>query len=135
MSSEDWHLYFDTKPPKHVLASWRDAAGRPANERPDLVLVRPTTGRVVVLDAKFKLDLQATRATQPDLFEMQGYLNSFGTTVGGIIFPGPMLAANRIAAQGNSLLELPIRAGHFAQAGGATAVHDYVLEAVNSVST
>ncbi|MBV7457491.1 McrC family protein [Acidovorax sp. sif1233] len=134
MRSEEWRLFFDTKPPKHVLSSWRDAAGRPADERPDILLVHPATGRVIVLDAKFKLDAQATRATQPDLFEMQGYLNSFAAKSGGIIFPGPTLAASRIAAKGNSLLELPIRADHFAEAGGATSVHEYVREAIKSLS-
>lgn len=135
MSSADWRLFFDTKPPKHVLTSWRDAAGRPADERPDVLLVRPATGQVVVLDAKFKLDVQATRATQPDLFEMQAYLNSFSAKSGGIIFPGLSLISNLIAAQGNALLELPIRASHFAEAGGADAVHRYVRDALSRLST
>jgi len=135
MRSEDWQLFFDTKPPKNVLASWRDAAGRPADERPDVLLVRPATGHVVVLDAKFKLDAQASQATQEDLFEMQGYLNSFAAKSGGIIFPGPAMASNRISAEGNSLLELPIRAGHFAAAGSVEAVHEYVREALKSLNT
>src|SRR5690606_23346892 len=70
MSSDDWKLFFDTKPPADVLSSWRDAAGRRADERPDVLLVG-ATGSVVLLDAKFKVDARATRATQPDLFEMQ----------------------------------------------------------------
>ncbi|CRD50315.1 hypothetical protein [Stenotrophomonas thermophila] len=134
MSSDDWRLFFDTKPPTEVLSSWRDAAGRPADERPDVLLVG-ATGSVVLLDAKFKVDARATRATQPDLFEMQGYLNSFAAKSGGIIFPGPAPAAHLIAAEGNSLLELPIRAGHFAEAGGAEAVHCYVRNALKLVST
>lgn len=134
MSSGDWKLFFDTKPPTKVLSSWRDAAGRPADERPDVLLVS-ASGQVVLLDAKFKVDIQATRATQPDLFEMQGYLNSFAAKSGGIIFPGPIMAANLISAEGNALLELPIRASHFADDGGAEVVHQYVRDALKSVST
>ena len=135
MSSGDWRLFFDTKPPKSVLSSWRDATGRPADERPDVLLVGPNPGQVVVLDAKFKLDAWTSRATQPDLFEMQGYLNSYSARSGGIIFPGPTPAANVIAAAGNALLEMPIRASHFGQVGGAETVHQYVRDAVALVST
>ncbi len=134
MSSAYWQLFFDIKPPKHVLASWRDAAGRPADERPDILLVSPATGQVVVLDAKFKLDTQAMQATQRDLFEMQGYLNSFSTKSGGIIFPGSGLSSNLIAGKGNALLELPIRASHFTEAGGAEFVHDYIRSALGQLS-
>ena len=135
MKSKDWQLFFDTKPPKNVLASWRDVAGRPADERPDVLLFHPAKGLVVILDAKFKLGAQATRATQADLFEMQGYLNSFAAKTGGIIFPGPTMVSNQISAVGNSLLELPIRASHFADAGDAEAVHEYVREALKSINT
>jgi hypothetical protein len=135
MRSADWRMFFDTRPPKHILASWRDAAGRPAAERPDILLVRVATGQVLVLDAKFKLGAQPTRATQPDLFEMQGYLNSFSAKSGGIIYPGASLASNLIAANGNALLELPIRASHFAGAGGVEAVHRNVCEALSLIST
>jgi hypothetical protein len=135
MGSTEWRLYFDTKPPKAVLNSWRDATSRPADERPDILLVGSRPGQILVLDAKFKIDAVARRATQPDLFEMQGYLNSFAAKSGGIIFPGPAPAANVIAADGNALLELPIRASHFHQEGGAEAVHRYVRGALGLVST
>lgn len=135
MRGKGWYLFFDTKPPKTVLSSWRDATRRPANERPDILLVGPNPGQVVVMDAKFKVDSWATHATQPDLFEMQGYLNSYSARSGGIIFPGPTPAANMITAAGNALLELPIRANHFEQVGGAEAIHRYVREALDMIST
>lgn len=135
MKSEDWSLYFDTKPPRSVLGSWRDATSRPANERPDLVLIGPGSDQVLLLDAKFKIDGAANHATQADLFEMQGYLNSFGVKSGAIIFPGPSALTNVIAAGGNALLELPIRAIHFQQAGDAEAVHRYIRDALVRVST
>ena len=135
LTSKDWQLYFDTKPPKGVLGSWRDATSRPADERPDIVLVNSHTSQVLLLDAKFKLDSAASHATQADLFEMQAYLNSYGATAGGILFPGPSIAANVIAAGGNALLELPIRANHFQAPGGAEAVHQHVREALSLFST
>lgn len=135
MGSTGWRLYFDIKPPRAVLNSWRDATSRPADERPDILLVGSNPRQILVLDAKFKIDAVARHATQPDLFEMQGYLNSFAAKSGGIIFPGPTAAANVIAAGGNALLELPIRAGHFQQEGGAEAVHRYVRDALGLVST
>lgn len=45
------------------------------------------------------------------------------------------MAANLISAEGNALLELPIRASHFADDGGAEVVHQYVRDALKSVST
>jgi hypothetical protein len=135
MASSSWRLYFDTKPPKGELSSWRDATGRPADERPDILLVGSDPGQVVVLDAKFKIDAVARRATQADLFEMQGYLNSFAAKSGGIIFPGPVLEPNVIAARGNVLLELPIRASHFQEPGATEAVHRHVREALGLFST
>ncbi|WP_143312083.1 McrC family protein [Burkholderia pseudomallei] len=135
MASEDWRMYFDTKPQKGELASWRDATNRPADERPDIVLIGKKPGEVILLDAKFKLDLVNSRATQADLFEMQGYLNSFATKQGGILYPGPVPTASVIAAKGNALLELPIRADHFKDSKGMDAVHQYVREALQSVSS
>lgn len=135
MASEDWRMYYDTKPQKGELASWRDTTNRPGDERPDIVLIGNRPGEVILLDAKFKLDSVTSRATQADLFEMQGYLNSFATKHGGILYPGPFPAASVIAAKGNALLELPIRAGHFENPKGTDAVHRYVREALQSVRT
>lgn len=132
MSSETWRLFFDTKPPKAVLSSWRDATARPADERPDILLVGQDPTQIIVLDAKFKVEATGmSRATQTDLFEMQGYMNSYAARCGGILFPGRTPVANLIAAKGNSLLELPIQAAHFSQMGGVEAVHSYIREALN----
>ncbi|MDR5812072.1 hypothetical protein QCE62_00530 [Caballeronia sp. LZ033] len=133
MASDDWRMYFDTKPPKMELPSWRDATNRPADERPDIILIGKRAGEVILLDAKFKLDSMSSRAQQVDLFEMQGYLNSFATNHGGILYPGPKLAANIIAAKGNVLIELPIRAAHIEEPGGLDAAHQYIRDALQSV--
>lgn len=133
MSSSAWRLYFDTKPPEDILASWRDSTSRPADERPDIILIGSSSKQVLLLDAKFKIDSVEGHATQADLFEMQGYLNSFSAPCGGIIFPGPNAKANVIGAAGNVLLELPIRANHF-QESGTDFIHNYVRDALRLVS-
>lgn len=135
MGSAEWRLYFDMKPPPDVLRSWRDATRRPADERPDILLISSAPKRALILDAKFKIDAIAGRATQADLFEMQGYLNSFAAKSGGIVFPGSTATATLISAGGNALLELPIRAGQFQTTGGADTVHRYVRDALDLIST
>lgn len=116
MSSEDYELYYDVRPPASVLRSWRDESLRPADERPDIVIRRRVDGAVAVLDAKFRVDREG-RARSEDLFEMQGYLNSFGLKAGGIVFPGSsdkhVLIAGRRADR--MLVELPLRARAFEQ--------------------
>lgn len=132
MRSGDWLMFFDAKLPANTLTSWRDHSGRPADERPDIALLSTKEQLSLVLDAKFKIDAVSSRATQRDLFEMQGYLNSYGTGRGGIIYPGDSMKANLIEARGNRILELPLRAAFFTDAGGVPAVHDYVRTALGT---
>lgn len=112
MSSAEYDLFYDVRPPRTLLRSWRDGTVRPADERPDIVLRRRGDGAVAVLDAKFKVDRDG-QARSEDLFEMQGYLNSFGLRAGAIVFPGARPDGRSIAADGRTLLELPIRARLF----------------------
>lgn len=135
MASDDWYLYFDTVIPSEVLLSWRDDTKRPSNLRPDIVLVGIKSGEVVLLDAKFKTDSSRAKATQEDLFEMQGYLNGYSTNRGGILFPGKSASANVIAGNGNALLELPVRATYFAASGDSSSIHQYVRDALENLLT
>lgn len=130
MRSTEWSLFFDAKVPVALLPSWRDHTSRPADERPDVVLLSRTGHPHLLLDAKFKQGPHAGRATQRDLFEMQAYMNSFSLANGGIVYPGPKPEAGHLHAEGNCLLELPLRAAHFSMLGSKDAVHDYVRKAV-----
>lgn len=132
MRSAEWILGFDAAPPGKVLSSWRERTARPGDERPDISIIGSTADRSLLLDAKFKQDKIASRATQADLFEMQGYMNSFAVARGGIIFPGQEPIANLLEARGNRLLELPVRAAFFAQLGSASAVHSYTRAAIEA---
>jgi hypothetical protein len=126
MVSQRFRLYFDQKPPRLRMTSWRDDSLRPANERPDLVIIDMDTKRVHLLDAKFKTAKGGSRAESADLFEMQGYLNSFGVCSGGIVFPGQGADRRIIEGRGYRLGELPLRAQFYEALGGADAVHEYI---------
>jgi hypothetical protein len=123
-------MYFDQKLPRSLMTSWRDESQRPANERPDVVLTDPSQNQVLVLDAKFKTDRTRTRADSADLFEMQGYLNSFGINSGGIVFPGNTPASKVAEGRGNKVAEIPLRAQFFDLLDGVEGVHEYIRAAI-----
>ena len=100
-------LYYDVRPATELLASWRDATTRPANERPDIILFDRAAKRAVILDVKFRVG-PGGKAKSEDLQEMQSYLHSFGLSTGGIVYPGDGEACFH-AAKGQTLVELPIR--------------------------
>ncbi len=54
-TGEDFDLYYDVVPPGSVLRSWRASSERPDDSRPDLVLHERASGRVAILDAKYRV--------------------------------------------------------------------------------
>jgi hypothetical protein len=112
MYSDEYELFYDCRVPARAMTSWRDTTARPANERPDIVIRRRSDGAVAVLDAKFKVDRDGS-ARSEDLFEMQGYLNSFAVRAGGIVFPGSSEEPRFLEGHDITLAELPLRAALF----------------------
>lgn len=108
MHSERYDLYYDTKPPGDVLRSWRSTSARPADERPDILVHDRVQNRVAVVDVKFRADATG-RARQDDLFEMQGYMQSFGIRAGGIVYPSDRREPVSIEGDGYALSEIPLR--------------------------
>lgn len=111
MFSSRFDLYYDVRPPAHVLRSWRDSSSRPAQERPDIVVFDRKNRNVAVVDAKFKSGPQTGGANAQDLFEMQAYLQSFGLRRGGIVFPGEVVPGDppeAVSAEENLLLGIPM---------------------------
>jgi len=133
MRSPNLLLYFDVRPPKEMLASWRDLSGRPADERPDICLVDLATKRHLVIDAKYRTNRTGVRAKQEDLFEMHGYLNSFDVGRGAIVFPGNVADAAVLVGRGNQILELPLRASMIEMLGGIQGVLSYVRAAIQGI--
>lgn len=113
MYSDRYELFYDVNPPNAVLSSWRSTSARPAIERPDIVVFDREANKVAVLDAKFKVEKDGVRATSEDIFEMQGYLNSYGITKGAIVFPGANATPVPILGDGMSIVEMPLRASFF----------------------
>jgi hypothetical protein len=115
MYSAEFELYYDSRTLPASISSWRDKSIRPADERPDIVLFHKLTGAIAVLDAKFKLDRDGRAPKNEDIFEMQGYLNSFGVNTGGILYPGAEMKARWIEGDDLRIAELPLRAAFLEQ--------------------
>ena len=102
--SERFAMWYDTAPP--ILRSWRRSTPLPDAPRPDLCLVEKDTGKLVLIDAKYRVsdDLPTNDA----LAEVQRYLNAFGLPSAAVAYFAagrpPILAA----AEGYQLLALPI---------------------------
>jgi hypothetical protein len=110
-ASDEWLMYANRV---GGIPSWRSQSARPDDYRPDFVLVRRhMPGRCVLLDAKASVD-SSGRVPGERLKEVQAYLNAFGLRRAGVLYPGPMERARRVAsedisARGFLLRELPIR--------------------------
>lgn len=126
MTSDTMRLYFDHKPPAKYVQSWRDLTQRPANERPDLVVVNTEAKQILLLDAKFKVGKSRRQSNSADLFEMQSYMNSFNVSSGGIVYPGEFPECSIIEGKGNRLGDMPLRADFYDKLGSAEAVHRYI---------
>lgn len=87
-------LYYDTPPPANVLRSWRFASSVPDASRPDLLLHEPASGRVAVLDAKYRVD-RVGAASEDSRKDVTSYLGLYGIDAIGIVYPGSGEAAGR----------------------------------------
>lgn len=109
-TSADLDLYFNTRPPEDVLRSWRFHGPLPDESRPDLLLHERKTGRVALLDAKYRLSTSG-HATEDSRKEVTSYLGLYGLDSVGIAFPGDASAARTISGKGQSIVEVPITPG------------------------
>jgi hypothetical protein len=83
-----FELYVDVKPPSSVIRDWREDSDRKTKRRPDLVLHEPSTGRVAVLDVKYRA--RGMRATRDSLSEVQLYMQAYSQKQVAVIFPPGM---------------------------------------------
>ena len=100
-------LYYDTPPPSHVLRSWRASSSRPDASRPDLLLHERDSGRVALLDAKYRLGPDG-QASEDSRKEVSAYLSLYGLHGITIIYPGAGLEPSVVAGQGCRIVELPL---------------------------
>lgn len=100
-------LYYDTIPPIKILASWRARTVVPDASRPDLLLHERATGRVAVLDAKYRVDGNG-HASEDSRKEVAAYQSLYGLSSVTILYPGLGSDARVIADHGASVVEVPV---------------------------
>lgn len=103
----DFDLYYDTVPPLDVLASWRARTPVPDASRPDLLLHERATGKVAVLDAKYRIGGNS-RASEGSRKEVAAYQSLYGLSSVTILYPGVGSEARVIADHGESVVEVPV---------------------------
>lgn len=106
-SGGPFDLYYDTKCPPNVLRSWRASSHIPDDSRPDLVLHERNTGRVAILDAKYRLGPDGS-ASEDSRKDVTAYLGLFGLRTVSILYPGAGDLV-QISARGLSIVEVPLR--------------------------
>lgn len=103
----EFDLYYDTVPPIEVLASWRARTAVPDASRPDLLLRERATGRVAVLDAKYRIGGNGD-ASEDSRKEVAAYQSLYGLPSVTILYPGVGRDARVIADHGASVVEVPV---------------------------
>ncbi|WP_141216125.1 hypothetical protein [Rhodococcus sp. 06-156-3C] len=100
-------LYYDTTCPADVLKSWRSSSTRPDDSRPDLLLYERSSGRVAVIDAKYR-QAKDGGASEDSRKEVTSYLGLYGLASVSILFPGD---TEPVAVSGHdrTIYEIPVR--------------------------
>jgi hypothetical protein len=106
-SGDDFDLYYDSVPPRHVLSSWRAGSTAPDTSRPDLLLHEKSTGRVAVLDAKYRIGDDGY-ASEDSRKEVAAYQSLYGLDAVSILYPGSECRARVIEDLGKSVVEIPV---------------------------
>lgn len=106
-SGLSFDLYYDTAPPAHVLRSWRSHSDRPDQSRPDLLLHERETGRIAVIDAKYRIGRDG-RASEDSRKEVSAYMALYGLAAVSILYPGAEQTERVVAGKGRRILELSI---------------------------
>lgn len=100
-------LYYDTRAPSHVLRSWRASSSQPDASRPDLLLHERESGRVALMDAKYRLG-PGDGASEDSRKEVSAYLSLYGLHGITIVYPGAGLKPSAISGHGHTIVELPL---------------------------
>lgn len=100
-------LYYDTVPPAEVIASWRAGTSVPDASKPDLLLRERATGKVAVLDAKYRIGSDG-HASEDSRKEVAAYQSLYGLSSVAILYPGVGKDVRVIADHGESVVEIPV---------------------------
>jgi hypothetical protein len=106
-AGDDYEIYYDTHPDPSVLRSWRYGSVKPDASRPDVLVRRRSSGEVLVIDAKYRVD--RTQATEDSRKDVSAYMALYGLDTVVIAYPGQSPARCAVVTgQGKTILELPI---------------------------
>ncbi|MBU3866197.1 hypothetical protein KN815_19615 [Streptomyces sp. 4503] len=103
----EFDLYYDAVPPGDILASWRARTAVPDASRPDLLLHERATGKVAVLDAKYRVGSDG-HASEDSRKEVAAYQSLYGLSSVTILYPGVGSDARVISDHGESVVEVPV---------------------------
>jgi hypothetical protein len=100
-------LYYDTLCPPEVLKSWRASSHFPDQSRPDLLLHERATGRVALIDAKYRLSKNGG-ASEDSRKDVTSYLGLYGLKNITIVYPGSSQEVSVVTGEGHSIVEVPL---------------------------
>lgn len=106
-SGAEFDLYYDCPPPSHVLRSWRHHSNRPDESRPDLLLHERASGRVAVIDAKYRRARNGG-ASEDSRKEVSAYMSLYGLSAATIVYPGSSAPLALVEGRGQSIVEAAI---------------------------
>ncbi len=100
-------LYYDSTPPAEILKSWRAGSSKPDRSRPDLLLHERASGRVALLDAKYRVE-PGGGASEDSRKEVTSYLGLYGISDITILYPGPEQRQIVVSGKGRSIIEIAV---------------------------
>lgn len=106
-SGRTFDLYYDAPPPLAVLRSWRSYSAHPDTSRPDLLLHERASGRVAVIDAKYRVGADG-HASEDSRKEVSAYMALYGLRSVTIAFPGKHDEARVLEGAELSIVEIPV---------------------------
>ncbi|MBE1525507.1 hypothetical protein H4W27_002681 [Nesterenkonia lutea] len=106
-SGQKFDLYYDTRPPSDVLRSWRSFSHRPDLSRPDLLLYERRSGRVAVIDAKYRRARDGG-SSEDSRRDMSSYMSLYGLTAVTVLFPGTKSSVEEVSGKGHRIVEAAV---------------------------
>lgn len=105
-SDSSYNLYYDTEPPRELLRSWRFFSDRPDASRPDLLLHERATGRIALMDAKYRVGNDG-RASEDSRKEISSYMALFALDAVSILYPSSR-DPDVVTGKNKRILEVPV---------------------------